>query len=65
MASAVPLRRAEATARAGLDLAEMDRIQGQEEARLEAVIEQNQQDHEAAGHWGVPTCAFRGEPFFG
>jgi 2-hydroxychromene-2-carboxylate isomerase len=34
-------------------------------ARIEAVIEQNQKDHEAAGHWGVPTCAFRGEPFFG
>jgi hypothetical protein len=28
-------------------------------------IEANQVDHEAAGHWGVPTCAFRGEPFFG
>jgi 2-hydroxychromene-2-carboxylate isomerase len=33
--------------------------------RLEAVIEQNQQDHEASGHWGVPTCSYQGEPFFG
>jgi len=56
---------AAATARADLDLAELDRIQSAEKARLEAVIEQNQKDHEAAGHWGVPTCAFRGEPFFG
>lgn len=54
-----------ATQRAGLDLAAMDAVAAAEEARLESVIEQNQQDHEAAGHWGVPTCAFRGEPFFG
>jgi 2-hydroxychromene-2-carboxylate isomerase len=57
--------RGEAAARAGLDLAQMDRVAASEADRLEAVIEQNQKDHEAAGHWGVPTCAFRGEPFFG
>jgi 2-hydroxychromene-2-carboxylate isomerase len=56
---------AEATARAGLDLASLDRTERQETERLEGAIEQNQQDHEAAGHWGVPTCAFEGEPFFG
>lgn len=56
---------AEATARAGLDLEAMDRIAEAEVDRLEDVIEKNQQDHTAAGHWGVPTCAFRGEPFFG
>ena len=28
-------------------------------------IERNQADLEAAGHWGVPTFAFQGEPFFG
>ena len=56
---------ARAVARAGLDLAEMDAMQETESERLERAIEQNQQDHEAAGHWGVPTCAFRGEPFFG
>jgi len=54
-----------AARRAGLDLAAMDRIVNDETARLEAIIEKNQADHEAAGHWGVPTCAFRGEPFFG
>jgi 2-hydroxychromene-2-carboxylate isomerase len=36
-----------------------------EAARLDAIVEENQTAHEAAGHWGVPTCAFRGEPFFG
>jgi 2-hydroxychromene-2-carboxylate isomerase len=56
---------AQATQRAGLDLAAMDAVTAAEEDRLESVIEQNQQDHEAAGHWGVPTCAFRGKPFFG
>ena len=56
---------AAATERAGLNLAELDPLQAAEEARLTAVIEQNQADHEAAGHWGVPTCAFEGEPFFG
>ncbi|MEQ9003043.1 MAG: hypothetical protein RIE74_05715, partial [Pseudomonadales bacterium] len=33
--------------------------------RLEAAITRNEADHAAAGHWGVPTCAFQGEPFFG
>jgi 2-hydroxychromene-2-carboxylate isomerase len=56
---------AQATVRAGLDLAEIDRVAEAEVERLEAAIERNQSDHAAAGHWGVPTCAFRGEPFFG
>jgi 2-hydroxychromene-2-carboxylate isomerase len=54
-----------AAQRAGLDLAELDAAAQRERDRIEGVIEQNQKDHEAAGHWGVPTCAFRGEPFFG
>ena len=29
------------------------------------MIEGNQKALEAAGHWGVPTMAFKGEPFFG
>ena len=56
---------AEATARAGLDIADLDKAAEAEVPRIEAVIAQNQADHEKAGHWGVPTCAFRGEPFFG
>ncbi len=56
---------AEAAARADLDLAELDPIAEADADRLTGMIEQNQQDHAAAGHWGVPTCAFNGEPFFG
>ena len=56
---------AEAVERAGLDLADMDRRIVDEADRLESVIEDNQAAHERAGHWGVPTCAFQGEPFFG
>ncbi len=29
------------------------------------IIEANQQAHREAGHWGVPTMVFEGEPFFG
>ena len=49
----------------GLNLEEMDQRIVAEEDRLEAVIENNHTDHNRAGHWGVPTCTFRGEPFFG
>lgn len=54
-----------AAARAGLDLAQMDDRVRQDEDRLERAIEANQASHQEAGHWGVPTCAFEGEPFFG
>jgi len=52
-----------AAAEAGLDLAEM-------EAALETydvrpIVEENHTALEAAGHWGVPTMVFEGEPFFG
>ena len=56
---------AAATERAGLDLAAMDQQIMVDADRLEAVIQNNQADHEKAGHWGVPTCAYKGEPFFG
>ncbi len=56
---------AEAASRAGLSLEEIDQQARDDEIRLESVIAQNQADHESAGHWGVPTCAFKGEPFFG
>jgi hypothetical protein len=35
------------------------------EQGLDARAAQNQSDLEAAGHWGVPTMVFQGEPFFG
>ena len=56
---------AEASARAGFDLAELDSTIEADADRLVARIEKNQAALEAAGHWGVPTCVFEGEPFFG
>jgi 2-hydroxychromene-2-carboxylate isomerase len=56
---------ARAAERAGLELAEMDAIVAAEGERLETAIQHNQRDHSAAGHWGVPTCVFEAEPFFG
>lgn len=56
---------AAATARAGLDLAALDATASVEAERLDGVIEENQRGLAAAGHWGVPTFAFEGEPFFG
>ena len=56
---------AEATARAGLDLTAMDAAIAADPARYDTVIAQNQRDLETVGHWGVPTMAFEGEPFFG
>jgi len=56
---------AEASGRAGLDLVELDAAVAAEPERFDAAIERNQQDHTAAGHWGVPTMVFEGEPFFG
>ena len=54
-----------ATERAGLELMALDQQVVSDADRLETVIDQNQVDHETAGHCGVPTCAFQGEPFFG
>lgn len=56
---------ANASERAGLDLAELDRKIAANPDRYEAIIQENQKGHLASGHWGVPTMAFEGEPFFG
>ena len=56
---------AEATSRAGLELAALDAAVSATPERYDARIEQNQKDHAAVGHWGVPTMVFQGEPFFG
>lgn len=56
---------AEAAARAGLDLDDLDARIAADSDRYEAIIQDNQKAHEAAGHWGVPTMVFEGEPFFG
>jgi 2-hydroxychromene-2-carboxylate isomerase len=56
---------AEATARAGLDLAAMERAVAAAPDRYETVLAANDAALRAAGHWGVPTMVFEGEPFFG
>jgi 2-hydroxychromene-2-carboxylate isomerase len=56
---------ARAAERAGLELPELDAAIEAEPERHEAVIQANQRDHQAAGHWGVPTMVLDGEPFFG
>ncbi|SFP13739.1 2-hydroxychromene-2-carboxylate isomerase [Qipengyuania nanhaisediminis] len=50
---------------AGLGVEEIiAEVQGDAET-LDAEIATNQEALEAAGHWGVPTLVFDGEPFFG
>ena len=54
-----------AAERAGLDLAELDAEAVDDADALDAEVEANQAALDAAGHWGVPTLVFEGEPFFG
>lgn len=54
-----------AAARAGVNLAQLDAKIAADPDKYEAIIRDNQKAHEAAGHWGVPTMVFEGEPFFG
>ena len=54
-----------AATRAGLDLAAMDAEAERDAAALDAEVAANQDSLEAAGHWGVPTLVYKGEPFFG
>ena len=56
-------RLAEAVAKAGLDLAELDASLAVNDPM--PVIQANHAALEDAGHWGVPTMVFKGEPFFG
>ena len=51
--------------RAGLDYRELDAEAQDDGDALDAEIGANQQALEDAGHWGVPTLVFEGEPFFG
>ena len=55
---------ADAAARAGLDLAELDARQTAEKDRLTAAIEASQAKQDKY-HWGVPLMVVEGEPFFG
>lgn len=56
---------AQAAARVQFDLAALEAAIAADPAPFDMTIEQNQKDQRAAGHWGVPTFVFRGEPFFG
>jgi 2-hydroxychromene-2-carboxylate isomerase len=56
---------ARAAAGAGFDLAAIDAAVTADPERYERVIAENERDHAASGHWGVPTFVFENEPFFG
>lgn len=56
---------ARAASAAGFDLAALDAAITADPDRYEQVIADNERDHAASGHWGVPTFAFESEPFFG
>ena len=56
---------ASAASRSGLDFAELEAEAAADAVALDAEIHANQAALEAAGHWGVPTLVFDGEPFFG
>jgi 2-hydroxychromene-2-carboxylate isomerase len=54
-----------AATRAGLDWSELAAEADDDADTLDTEIAANQAALEAAGHWGVPTLVFQGEPFFG
>jgi 2-hydroxychromene-2-carboxylate isomerase len=56
---------AAATRRAGLDLEALDEQVEKDPQHFIDAIEHNHEALQAAGHWGVPTLVFDGEPFFG
>ena len=56
---------ARAASAAGFDLSAMDAAIAATPERYDAIIADNEKAHAASGHWGVPTFAFQGEPFFG
>ncbi len=56
---------ARAAAKAGFDLPAMDAAIDADPDRYERLIAENEKDHAASGHWGVPTFVFDKEPFFG
>jgi 2-hydroxychromene-2-carboxylate isomerase len=56
---------ARAAERAGVDLLVLESAIAENPGPFDALIERNEFDLAAAGHWGVPTFVFKGEPFFG
>ena len=55
---------AQAAQRAGLNLDAMEQSIA-DTAACQAIVDENHQALADAKHWGVPTFAFEGEPFFG
>ena len=49
----------------GLDPAAMEVAIAEDAPTYDAAIDANQKSLAAAGHWGVPTIVYNGEPFFG
>lgn len=56
---------AKAAQRAGLNFGELENEAANNAEALDKEIADNQEALEEAGHWGVPTLVFDGEPFFG
>ena len=56
---------ANAAARAGLNLSEMEVAIARAPENFDAQLVANDQALRAAGHWGVPTMVFENEAFFG
>ncbi len=54
-----------AASRASLELEQLRKSIAGNESKFDAIIANHQQDLEKAGHWGVPTLAFKNEAFFG
>ena len=56
---------ADAAHRSGLSLDELQRAVDADPDRHEEALAANDRALRCAGHWGVPTMVFNGEPFFG
>ena len=50
---------------AGLDAEKLESDVAAEPDKFDTAIEDNQNAHHAAGHWGVPLMVFDSEPFHG
>ena len=60
-----PPHLADAMMRAGLDAEKLESDVAAEPDKFDTAIEDNQNAHHAAGHWGVPLMVFDTEPFHG
>ena len=56
---------ADAVTKAGLSLTDLEETIAANADAIDTRIDQHDKDLRSAGHWGVPTCVYKGEPFFG